>query len=120
MDTLEIAVTGIIALISLIVNILRKRLEILENDDDKTSNVIADLKRSINIEFDVFKQQVTTSITDLSVRVAEDYVRRRELEMFRNELILNMNEGRKEMLALLQRIENKLDNKADKKGLSYD
>lgn len=109
MSPVEILMTLLMFVVSIVVASLRNRLMTLEDDDNKSSQALISLERNIYNDMDDIKHRVNQSITDLSVRLSGDYVQRRELEVFRHEVITTINEGRKEMLEAIIRLEAKLD-----------
>lgn len=110
----EIAVSVFIFMLTVIVASLRNRLSQLELKDDRAASAVVELERELNRDVDEFKSRVNQNITDLAVKLAGEYVQRKELELFRTEVIRTINEGRKEMLDGIRRIEDTLSKKVDK------
>lgn len=97
-----------------IVSSLRNRLTKLEESDEKAIIVVRELERGINREMDHFKDQIGRDISNLSLKLAADYVTRREFSELRTEITSHIQSSKTEMLEFLLRIETKLDKKADK------
>lgn len=108
MSLVEIVMGILMFLIATITASLRARLQKLENDDGESAKAVVNLERVVYNDIDNLKVSVNKAIMDLAVKLSGDYVQRRELELFRQEVINHINEGRREMLEAILRVENKI------------
>lgn len=106
----DTVITILLFLVGVIVATTRNRLDTLEKEDKNATKSIMELEREVYRDMDILKNTMGRDVTELAVKLSGEYVQRRELEIFRQEIIQTINEGRKETLSAILRIEQKIDN----------